>query len=304
MKNILKLNLFFLLLLSSSIAWGTCGQIVPFASEPVVEGCCVTYEMDLSLGVNWILYPGNNLPQSASVSSHSNGGSNVYQHCYVSASGTIYPNISYYDANWNFVCSSVYPVALECTFGPPLCGVSGSQIDVDGCHVQFSVWSRDYRTEIAFYDANGTLVKTVQVPQSSNPPTTVVDEYFTPPGDYSIRLICYDAQGNQIAVSVHTFTVGVCHPPRPRSSDLDETKLTGVKVYPNPASDLLVIGMEGRVIQNIQLFDVNNRLLLDRRSNEGDKYNLDLSPVQSSGIYYLRIMADDKFYNQKVVIQK
>ncbi len=116
MNKTLNRNLLLaLLMLSCSVVFsqGTCGERVPFASEPTVDGCIVTFEMDLSIGVNWVLYPGNGLPQSESVSSFSCGCS-VYSFTYSDAQGVIYPNISYYDANWNLICSSFYPITIDC----------------------------------------------------------------------------------------------------------------------------------------------------------------------------------------------
>ncbi len=410
MKTVLKLSLIFSFLILSyatAFAQDTCGEIVPFASEPRVENdsCCVTYEMDLSLGVNWILHPGNGLPQSETVTSANNNGSNIVEYCYETTQGVIYPNISYYDENWKDVCSSFYPITLDCV----TCGLA-SDIVVDGCCVSFEV-HRVHKTKITFYKPDGSFNGAQLMFPLTDGSTTLIEQCRDEPGVYSFKIECFNEDDDVISSSTHEFTIGddckeeepkcgfdsgievdgccvtfsvhtgytsfvqlfytdndpttsdtpanikpvspnnpnpteeitFCPPSVPYDfyiliscyedgelvfthqshvfhigecdemggprSDIagNEALVNGdatINVFPNPASDLLTINTPNQAIQDIQLFDISNRLLLNRRLNEDNSYNLDLSPIQVSGVYYLRVRTNEGFYNKKVVIQK
>ncbi len=211
MKKILNFYLLIaFLMLSYTTAQGTCGEIVPFASEPVVDGCNVTYEMDLSIGVNWILYPGNGLPQSASVSSATNG-SNVYTHTYQNAQGVIYPNIRYFDANWNFICSSFYPVTINCgtscTTPPTLdCSIKTSQGTIlSSC--QSTTCAGDCvvlsLTEPGFNPANYTYVWSSNTPVNAAPNNWYTQSICTS-DIYSVTIT--DAQG---CTQVRDFDISI-----------------------------------------------------------------------------------------------
>jgi hypothetical protein len=81
--------------------------------------------------------------------------------------------------------------------------------------------------------------------------------------------------------------------------------VTGVNVYPNPATDQINIAIEGDEVGSaIQLYDMEGRMVY---SGILDKtlYNIDTRPLQS-GVYAIRVNSIDKIttYKGKVTIAK
>ncbi|MEM1319218.1 MAG: T9SS type A sorting domain-containing protein [Bacteroidota bacterium] len=303
MKNVLKISLTVLLFLFSyTLSFsqgGTCGQIVPFASEPRVDDCCVTFEMDLSIGVNWILYPGNGLPQTESITSF-DSSTNIVTYCYDPViQGTVYPNITYLDEFGKSICSSWYPIILDCTG----CGLA-SDIVVDGCCIFFDVYS-EFRTVVTYINPNGNSGSIIQADPVNSPYSFKQCE--TEPGTYTLTIECFDEDDVSVGFETHTYTIGTdCDGTRPRNQNaaIEELSKGALTVFPNPATDRLTINAPNQVIENVMLFDMSNRLLLNQRVSKDDIHMLDLNDIQASGVYYLHIITDERSYNEKIVVQR
>ncbi|MDR2835436.1 MAG: T9SS type A sorting domain-containing protein [Bacteroidales bacterium] len=78
-----------------------------------------------------------------------------------------------------------------------------------------------------------------------------------------------------------------------------ETSFSNFNIYPNPTSDYININIEDN-FQNIEIYDINGRLLLNSRTSK----NINISNL-NSGIYCAKVISNTKNYNiQKFVIIK
>jgi hypothetical protein len=85
---------------------------------------------------------------------------------------------------------------------------------------------------------------------------------------------------------------------------IDETSLTGIKIYPNPAQDMIQI--EGDAIEpstRLQVYDMVGRMV-NTMETHYQNHRITLYPHLSNGVYILKIMAGDKEYAYRIVIAK
>ena len=85
---------------------------------------------------------------------------------------------------------------------------------------------------------------------------------------------------------------------------IDETSLTGIKIYPNPAQDMIQI--EGEAIEpstRLQVYDMVGRMV-NTMETHYQNHRITLYPHLSNGVYILKIMAGDKEYAYRIVIAK
>lgn len=81
------------------------------------------------------------------------------------------------------------------------------------------------------------------------------------------------------------------------ASDLKETIAEGLRLYPNPVRDVLVLELENISIERIQLFESSGRFI---REYKNDSRNLDLGQI-SAGIYYIKISTPGNIYISKII---
>ena len=85
---------------------------------------------------------------------------------------------------------------------------------------------------------------------------------------------------------------------------IDETSLTGIKIYPNPAQNMIQI--EGEAIEpstRLQVYDMVGRMV-NTMETHYQNHRITLYPHLSNGVYILKIMAGDKEYAYRIVIAK
>jgi hypothetical protein len=81
--------------------------------------------------------------------------------------------------------------------------------------------------------------------------------------------------------------------------------LTGhydIKIYPNPASEKLYISALNVEVDEVQIFDVQGKLLL-KSGVDGNKITVDISGL-SSGLYMVRITSSTEIYTRMVQVVK
>ena len=82
----------------------------------------------------------------------------------------------------------------------------------------------------------------------------------------------------------------------------DAGSLEGVNVYPNPASDFLIIDIDGQVLgksTQVAMYDINgNMLLLKELTSSRNK--IDISGF-ASGLYILNVRNDNAVTIQKII---
>jgi hypothetical protein len=131
--------------------------------------------------------------------------------------------------------------------------------------------------------------------QTSN--TTTPIHTFPVPGRYVVCLTATNLCGSrETCDTVATGNVSIQDP-------LTEN----VRVFPNPARDLLFLRIEGIQLTNslIQLVDAKGRIIIEKQEKmlkDGDKISFEVSTL-SSGIYFLKIESDSHQLIRKVTIE-
>lgn len=73
-------------------------------------------------------------------------------------------------------------------------------------------------------------------------------------------------------------------------------------IYPNPASSNITIESKSEnVIEGLQLFDLNGRIVLEVQTSKSDG-SISILNLQS-GVYFVRLHSEGKIYNEKIVIE-
>lgn len=105
--------------------------------------------------------------------------------------------------------------------------------------------------------------------------------------------------------NLHTITQGF-HQSEVKISSIDKFPvIQNIKFYPNPTAEQLIIesSIENLPLQ-IELFDVNGKLLLTTVWKQNSNYTVPLS-LYASGSYFLRIKSiNEKQLNMYTVIKK
>ena len=91
------------------------------------------------------------------------------------------------------------------------------------------------------------------------------------------------------------------------SSNVGITELEAhtIKVYPNPATDMLIVNFENEVHTkfHISLFDYTGKLVFDKHITSDGIYKMDTSPY-ATGLYNLQIRYGSNVITEKISIQK
>lgn len=85
----------------------------------------------------------------------------------------------------------------------------------------------------------------------------------------------------------------------------DEFELSGISVYPNPASDIINInlGENSNELEQIVLYDLNGRLLFASKLNNNDiEQHIDVSNL-NSGVYLLEVKTQTTQLKTKLIIE-
>jgi len=72
-----------------------------------------------------------------------------------------------------------------------------------------------------------------------------------------------------------------------------------IKIYPNPASGYINIEAVDLIINQVQIYDINGKLVSEIKTDNSPK--IDVTNL-SSGIYFLRIETDEGSFSKKVII--
>jgi hypothetical protein len=83
---------------------------------------------------------------------------------------------------------------------------------------------------------------------------------------------------------------------------MQESQLENIKVYPNPASNFIVVDNTSQTNSNIMILDSRGAIVKQiNMTNPSER--IDVSDF-SSGIYYIRIISNEWTAQYKLVIQK
>jgi len=110
-------------------------------------------------------------------------------------------------------------------------------------------------------------------------------------GNYTVTFESTDEEGN----------VGTCSFELTVVEELgvgENTLNSGLRLYPNPSSNILNIYSANQPIQTIQLFDLTGKQLMERDGIDNNQLSLDVSSI-SKGIYFIRL---NNLLTKKIII--
>jgi hypothetical protein len=104
---------------------------------------------------------------------------------------------------------------------------------------------------------------------------------------YSARVLLSVIDGELI------YYTDDCEPSGLLKSAKAKDKLPEIKLYPNPANDIISIYPEIQNHFNIEIYDFAGRTILNRELNSS---NIDITSLKT-GMYLYRIILNDEVYN-------
>ena len=77
---------------------------------------------------------------------------------------------------------------------------------------------------------------------------------------------------------------------------------TDLRVYPNPASDLITIAANNTIISNVDVIDITGKVVLRKSHLNKEEVDLDLT-ILKSGIYYVRLATSKGMFTERLIVQ-
>ena len=77
---------------------------------------------------------------------------------------------------------------------------------------------------------------------------------------------------------------------------IGENEMEAISVYPNPTRDVIFVGANNDLsVQRVEVFDLTGQMVIS-----STKVEIQVSDLES-GIYFVRITADDRIVTQRIV---
>lgn len=143
------------------------------------------------------------------------------------------------------------------------------------------------------YISTSTSIESFGQPVFSETTTSEWNQHIVSLADYAGQNIhiafrhhdCYD----MYMLAIDNIRVGVAG-----TEGIDDVNGIAISIYPNPTSGMLTV--EGEGIRQVELIDINGRIMLQRANAS----NIDISNMES-GVYMLRVTTDAGVRTEKIV---
>lgn len=200
----------------------------------------------------------------------------------------------YNTTNQTTVSSTTFPV-----------GVKPSYMDTDGTNIYYMNEASIYKTPIASPSINTSPIAVTPIAVNSYGTAygfNVVNNkiYAADPSGYIAagKIYTYDLQGSLL----NTFTVTslpnqIIAYNNASLSTIESTKTSKIIVYPNPTSDRFFV--QGLNSGNIQVYDLNGRIVINEKYNEK---GINVSAL-SKGVYVVKITDKNINFSEKLIIK-
>ena len=106
-------------------------------------------------------------------------------------------------------------------------------------------------------------------------------------GTYTLKVVDYNGNMDDTTFTIDSYL-----------SLQENQNLSGLKIYPNPASESITI--KGDDLKSAIIYDINGRVVIDQSISEQAIINIS---NLDSGIYTVKIQAKDKEYIEKLIVQ-
>ncbi len=151
---------------------------------------------------------------------------------------------------------------------------------------------------------NGRICVTPEYPAGTYAYFCTVDENWNSSYPYAVGPTFY---GNKVAASVSSITEPVTQY-TPVTSSVPNTEFDNLKisVYPNPATDLIAVQVNGLLKQDISvyLYELSGKLVAESSINKGSTIAYFDTRKYYSGNYLLKVISGDNMLTQKVSISR
>lgn len=97
--------------------------------------------------------------------------------------------------------------------------------------------------------------------------------------------------------SNHAIIIGIRGPELPTA--IEENSVENVKVFPNPSNGMVYICSESQQVQELQVFDMSGRLLIEKSIDEKE-FSIDMTGY-NAGIYILRLTTSNGVETSKII---
>ncbi len=97
--------------------------------------------------------------------------------------------------------------------------------------------------------------------------------------------------------SNHAIIIGIRGPELPTA--IEENNVENVKVFPNPSNGMVYICSESQQVQELQVFDMSGRLLIEKSIDEKE-FSIDMTGY-NAGIYILRLTTSNGVETSKII---
>lgn len=219
---------------------------------------------------------------------------------YVMSSGN--PNVSN-----SFGTLTVYNTTTQTTVSSTAfpAGVKPFYMDTDGTNIYYMNEASIYKTPIASPSINTSPIAVTPITVNSYGTAygfNVVNNkiYAADPSGYVAagKIYTYDLQGSLL----NTFTVTslpnqIIAYNNASLSTIENTKTSKIIVYPNPTSDRFFV--QGLNSGNIQVYDLNGRIVINEKYNEK---GINVSAL-SKGVYVVKITDKNINFSEKLIIK-
>lgn len=184
-------------------------------------------------------------------------------------------------------------------------GVKPSYMDTDGTNIYYMNEASIYKTPIASPSINTTPIAVTPITVNSYGTAygfNVVNNkiYAADPSGYVAagKIYAYDLQG----ALLNTFTVTslpnqIIAYNNASLSTIESTKTSKIIIYPNPTSDRFFV--QGLNSGNIQVYDLNGRIVINEKYNEK---GINVSAL-SKGVYVVKITDKNINFSEKLIIK-
>jgi len=120
---------------------------------------------------------------------------------------------------------------------------------------------------------------------------------YSSSGLYSVTLIASNCAGSDTLILNNYINVQVC-------TSIDELDESQSIVYPNPSEGIFNLEMSGfgnLKMESVDVYNLMGECVYHLQISQSPNLQINLSS-QAKGIYFIKVIADDKVYSQKVVI--
>jgi len=153
----------------------------------------------------------------------------------------------------------------------------------------------------SFTSSTSTVSGGIRTTTVSRPRVGLSGDYYTFPNTPGSFTIIW-ARGNGVSLSQHSSSNrGSSMVSLASTVSVDEFALSGVNIYPNPATNSISIDLQNAAPHQISVINSFGQKLVEEKSAQ-EKTMIQLANL-AAGVYYIEVVLGNKTFRQKIVKQ-